>query len=217
MPTRNIEFSIGEYYHIYSRGVDKRPIFLDDRDRERFVKLLYIANSDSSVHLSNYQGWVLASIPKGKCTCAIGAWCLMPNHLHLLMKEIIEGGISRFLHRLLVSYSMYFNKKYDRKGTLFETRFKVKHLNTDEYLKYIYSYIHLNPIGIIDSGWKQKVIADKVKAKDFLEKYPYSSYQDYSGVVRPEGAIINKAEFPEYFSLSINFGEMINEWMNFDD
>ncbi len=199
MSVRNIQFSIGEFYHVYSRGVDKRLIFLDDNDRERFVRLLYAVNSDKSVQLSDYQGVALTDIPKGRCTCAIGVWCLMPNHFHLLIKELRENGLSEFMHRLLTSYSMYFNIKYKRHGTLFEKPFKAKHLSTDNYLKYQYSYIHLNPIGIIDSGWKEKVIKDKGCAKDFLSKYKYSSYQDYCGVVRQEGLILNKAEFPDYF------------------
>ena len=74
MSTRNIDFSIGEYYHVYSRGVDKRPIFIDEDDHKRFVKLLYVANSDKVVHLSDHKGKDLADIVRGECVCAIGAW-----------------------------------------------------------------------------------------------------------------------------------------------
>ena len=216
MSTRNIDFSIGEYYHVYSRGVDKRPIFIDEDDHKRFVKLLYVANSDKVVHLSDHKGKDLADIVRGECVCAIGAWCLMPNHFHLLIKELVDGGLIKFLSKLLTSYSMYFNKKYDRVGPLFQSRFKAEHVDWDVYLKYLYAYIHLNPIGIIDSGWKLKNITDRTRAKSFLDSYPYSSYQDYCGIIRPEGAILNKTEFPEYFNSGVDFEAMIQGWMFFD-
>lgn len=217
MAIRTLEFSLGEYFHIYNRGVEKRTIFMDEADHERFVSLLYSANSDTSIYLSEYQGKALSEIPRGKQLVAIGAWCLMPNHFHILIKEVCENGISMFMQKLLTGYSTYFNKKYYRRGILFESKFKAKHLDTDTYLKYQYTYIHLNPIGIIDSGWKKKEIADKEKARKFLKEYKYSSYKDYMGEVREENAILNKEEFPEYFSTSTDFEAMIEEWINFDD
>ncbi len=200
----------------YNRGVEKRVIFLDDADRERFVKLLYSANSDKSIYLSDYPNIAMSKIPRGKKIVAIGTWCLMPNHFHILIKEISENGISIFMQKLLSGYSIYFNKKYYRRGTLFESKFKAKHLDTDQYLKYQYTYIHLNPIGIIDSGWKKKEIADKEKARKFLKEYKYLSYKDYVGEEREENIIINKEEFPEYFSTNVEFEDMIEEWINFD-
>lgn len=215
MSMRSLEFSLGEFYHIYNRGVEKRVIFLDEADRERFVRLLYSANSDKSIYLSDCQGLALGEIQKGKNLVAIGAWCLMPNHFHILLKEVSEGGISTFMQKLLTGYSMYFNKKYYRKGTLFEGKFGAKHLNTDQYLKYQYAYIHLNPIGIIDSGWKKKEISDRIKAIAFLREYKYSSYLDYVGKERVESVILDKDEFPEYFNSRIDFESMVREWINF--
>src|SRR3989338_9095857 len=197
--SRNIEFGVGEYYHVYNRGTDKRKIFLDKADHERFVKLLYVANSSKSVHLSNYQGFALLEIPKGNPIVNVGAWTLMPNHFHLLLKETEENGISEYLHKLLTGYSMYFNKKYRRKGVLFEGTFRAKHLDTDEYLKYQYAYIHLNPIGIVDSGWKEKKIKNKEKVEKFLNKYEYSSLYDYKVGKREETSILDVESFPVYF------------------
>ena len=214
--TRSLEISLDQFYHIYDRGVDKRKVFMDEGDYERFVKLLYTANSDTSVHLSNYQGQTLINIPKGKPIVSIGAWCLMPNHFHLLVKEISPDGLSLFMQKLLTGYSMYFNTKYYGRGALFEGRFKAKHLDYDQYLKYQYTYIHLNPIGIIDSGWKKKEINNKIKAKKFLEEYKYSSYKDYTREGREEECILNKESFPEYFSTVDDFETMIEEWVNFD-
>jgi putative transposase len=141
----------------------------------------------------------------------------MPNHFHLLIKENKENGIAIFMQKLLTSYSMYFNFKYHRKGSLFEGPFKAKHLDYDQCLKYQFTYIHLNPIGIIESGWKEKNISNKKKGKLFLNNYKYSSYLDYCGPERPEGNILNKGAFPEYFETDVDFQEMITEWMNFKE
>lgn len=217
MSVRNLEFSLDEFYHIYNRGVEKRQIFLDESEYKRFVTLLYTANSTESVHLSNYKDVPLKDIPVGKPIVAVGAWCLMPNHFHILIKEIEEGGISRFLHKLSTGYSMYFNTKYHRKGSLFDRPFKARHLDYDQYLKYQFAYIHLNPISIVDNGWKDKKLENKKKAKDFLEKYEYSSYIDYLGMDRPEKIILNREAFPEYFENTNDFKDMMEEWMTFDN
>lgn len=206
---------------------------MDKEDYERFVKLLYLSNgniqfnfsdiyntSDKSVNLK------LKDIERGGRLVDIGAWCLMPNHFHILIKipnletkpQVLKEQcvLSVFMHKLLTSYSMYFNRKYHRKGRLFENTFMAKHLSTDQYLKYQYTYIHLNPIGIIDKGWKQKIISNKIKAKKFLNQYKYSSYLDYIGIKREENVILNKGDFPEYFPAITDFEDMIREWINFD-
>jgi len=225
---RKIIFSPNEYYHIYNRGVDKRVIFLDDDDRRRFVDLLYLANSDSSYNYSDIvrsKGRICyKEIERPNLLVNIGAWCLMPNHFHLLLKERdlledgpqVKSGISIFMKKLLTGYSMYMNKKYQRRGALFEGNFGAKHLDSDEYLKYQYAYIHLNPIGIIDKGWKEKKISDKAKAEKFLTTYKYSSYHDYSGTTRDEELILEKKAFPEYFINLTDFSDMIDEWINFE-
>ena len=214
---RNLVFAEDEYYHIYNRGVEKRQIFFDEGDYKRFVSLLLLANSDTPVHLSNFKGVSLLEIPKGDPIVEIGAWCLMPNHFHILLKEIKKDGISLFMKKLLTGYSMYFNTKKHRKGVLFDGTFKAKHLDDDNYLKYQYAYIHLNPIGIIDNGWKEKKIKNIQKAKEFLLSYHYSSFQDYLGIKRDENNILSIKSFPEYFESFTDFERMINEWINFEN
>lgn len=217
MTTRNIVLSIDEFYHIYDRGVDKRIIFLDENDKKRFVRLLYICNGSVPVVYKSIQALPLDEIVVGEKLVAIGAYCLMTNHFHLLLKETKDGGIVKFMSKLLTSYSMYFNKKYKRAGSLFGSEFKSEHLDSDVYLKYIFSYIHLNPIGIIDSGWKNKKIKDKDKAKKFLNSYLYSSLLDYLGIKRGEQQILNQEYFPKYFESSLDFNDMVNEWINFEE
>jgi putative transposase len=217
---RNIDISIGEFYHIYNRGTDKRIIFSDDYDYRRFILQMYLCNNEEQLNLADLLKYSkpadIFKINKGKTLVDICAWCLMPNHFHILIKENVPGGAIAFMQRLSTSHSKYYNRKYHRAGSLFQGPFKAKHLDYDQYLKYNFTYIHLNPISLIDKGWKEKIIGDKKKAKDFLEKYEYSSYQDYCGNDRPEGKILNKKAFPEYFETATDFKEMVEEWINFD-
>lgn len=214
-------FSVGEYYHIYNRGTEKRDIFLDKADYLRFIVLLYISNNTDVVHISNLinQGETLMkilNINKKDSLVSIGAYCLMPNHFHLLIKEKTENGISKFMGKLATGYSMYFNKRYERTGKLFEGVFKSTHADSDEYLKYLFSYIHLNPIKLMDPEWKENGIKDKNKANSFLKEYSFSSYLDYSeGDTRSESKIIDKKSFPEYFLAVNDFKYFINDWLSY--
>lgn len=214
---RIVTISLDEYYHCYNRGVDQRKIFLTQKDYLRFIVLLYVCNSTKTIHISNFESKdpiELFDVERGDSIVAIGAWCLMPNHFHLMLKEIKGGGISLFMQRLLTAYSMYFNKKSHRKGTLYEGPYKFKHASEDRYLKYLLSYIHLNSIKLIDSKWKENGIKDRRRAKNFLKNYEYSSYLDYKGIARPQNKIINKAFFPEYFQTAKDFNQEINDWLS---
>lgn len=218
---RKSAFSVGEYYHIYNRGTEKRNIFLDKADYLRFTVLLYIANNTDAMHISNlkYQGRSLMgilSIDKKDSLVDIGAYCLMPNHFHLLVKEKTEDGISKFMKKISTGYSMYFNKRYNRMGNLFQGVFKAIHSDSDEYLKYLFAYIHLNPIKLMEPNWKETGIKNKNEAQLFLRGHSFSSYLDYKiGDNRSESKIINKSVFPNYFSLQKDFDNLINDWLSY--
>jgi putative transposase len=218
---RSTTFATGEYYHLYNRGADKRKIFLDKADHERFISLLYLCNSGVPIHRSDHKSLSLEkilSIEREATLIDIGAYCLMPNHFHILAQEKSEGGISIFMQKLGIAYSMYFNKRHERRGTLFEGTFRAEHASRDEYLKYLFAYIHLNPIGIIEKGWKEHRIEDRKKAEAFLESYRYSSYLDYHDTEsRAEKSIINTVAFPEYFEKKTDFDDYIQDWVSFDD
>ena len=214
---RTIEFSEGEYYHVYNRGVDKREIFLDKKDHERFVRLLYLANGSKPYVYREVQNKELNIIDRGEPLVAIGAYCLMPNHFHLLLKEITGGGITSFMEKLGTGYSMYFNKRSKRTGFLFEGNFKAEHVDRDEYLKYLYAYIHLNPVKLIDPDWKEKGISNLSKAKKYLEAYQYSSYLEHCGVSREEEIILSPKEFPDYFEKAHEFDDFIKDWLKYKD
>ncbi|MBI4156051.1 MAG: transposase, partial [Candidatus Zambryskibacteria bacterium] len=151
MSLRKQSFAHGEFYHLYNRGTEKRIIFLEEKDYEHFLFLMYICNTSKNIELRN----IGENFDRGEPIVDIGAYCLMPNHFHILVYEREEGGISKYMLKLLTSYSMYFNKKYDRTGKLYEGVFKSIHAGSDQYLKYLYSYIHLNPAKLKDKNWKE--------------------------------------------------------------
>lgn len=217
---REMNFSTGEYYHIYNRGTDKRIIFMEPHDYKRFDALLYVCNSTESVNISKHfrQGrsfTELFDIDRGEQLVDIIAYCLIPNHFHILIRERSEGGIQKFMMKLSTGYSMYFNKKNKRTGALFESRFKAKYIDSDEYLKYLIAYIHLNPIKMIDPEWKKNGIQDLLVAQDYLKNYEYSSYLEYQGVTRLESKILNREAGPEYFTTSKDFNDFVNDWLTF--
>ncbi len=204
----------GEYYHIYNRGADKRTIFMDDADYRRFIELLYLANTELSINVRSVRRTEVSifDFDRKSQLVYIGAYCLMPNHFHILLMPAQEGGIQNFIQKLSTAYSMYFNKRYERTGTLFQGRFKAQLANDDVYLKYLYAYIHLNPVKLVQSNWKESGISDIEKTKTFIRKYGYSSYADYAGVSRKESCILNVESFPEYFLSSKDFETNIFDW-----
>ena len=121
--TRKISFSVGEYYHLYNRGVDKRNIFANKNDYGRFTALLYLCNSSKPINISKHfdrkrSFQELFVVPRKNTLVEIVSYCLMPNHFHILVYEKRESGISRFMQKLSTAYSMYFNVKRGRTGGL---------------------------------------------------------------------------------------------------
>lgn len=212
MSIRKVDFSIEEYYHIYNRGNSKQKIFLDKEDHDHFIKLLYLCNSIRSITFRDVSQNIY-DFEREETLVDVGAYCLMPNHFHLLIKEKSENGISKFIQKFSTAYSMYFNKKYKRTGGLFEGKFKSQHLHTDKYLKYIFSYIHLNPIKLIDPKWKTKGIKNLNNALIYLKNYQHSSYLDYLEENRLRLKILNKKEFPKYFISKNVLEKEIFEWL----
>ncbi len=224
---RKFVFSVDEYYHIYQRGIEKRKVFLDHGDYWRFLSLLYLSNADPAIHRSDFSSKDKTSIfskTRSKLLVAIGAYCLMPNHFHLLVREITDGGISRFMQKLITGYTMYFNKKHQRSGALFGGPFGAQHVDNDVYLRYLYAYIHLNPVKIVDpESWAGKRIVNVKSAKNFLDNYRYSSFPFYirgRGEVdknRVEDAVLSHELFPGYFSRPRDFSDFINDWVSMHD
>lgn len=169
---RKIEFSVGNFYHIYNRGVEKRDIFLEEKDYYRFLDSLYLFNDENP-----FTGG--RSSENREKIVEILAYCLLPNHFHLILTPVKEGGIVKFMRKLLTGYAMYFNEKYKRTGILFEGRYKAKIIENDTYFCHLTRYIHLNPLKLIFPEWEEKGINDWKKAISFLRDYRWSSLQFY--------------------------------------
>jgi len=178
-------FANEHIYHIYNRGVEKRDIFLDENDYYRFVHGLYEFN-DKAPALSSYYYSSEVGLRKGverkrRVLVDVLAFCLMPNHYHLLVKQVDEGGITDFMRKVGTGYTNYFNKKRDRVGSLFQGKFKARHVTDNAHLLYLPLYIHLNPLDLTMPEWRDKVLKNSQQALRYLETYRWSSHLDYLG------------------------------------
>lgn len=175
-------FVDGHIYHVYNRGVEKRDVFLNEGDYYRFVHHLYELNNSKPVrnvqyflnHKSgNVEARKLFGIQKRDVLVEILVFTLMPNHFHLMLRQLKENGIVRFMQKLGTGYTMYFNKKYERVGCLFQGPFKAVHIIEEAHLVHLPHYIHANPLSFITNG---------VKPFRYLENYKWSSFPDYIGI-----------------------------------
>lgn len=188
MPQRNVvrQFVPESIYHVYNRGVEKRQIFMDEQDHGVFLNRLkqLLADPDelkgenTTEHLQSFYG-----------TVELIAFCLMPNHFHLLLYQHDERSISEFMRALSTSYTMYFNKRHNRVGSLFQGTYKAKLIDSDQYWQHISRYIHLNP----------EVLGVNI------ENYRYSSLRYYSknlntSWVSPDRVLNEFNDFEDYLS-----------------
>jgi len=183
-------YNVGSIAHVIKRGARGMEIVRDEGDRWRFVRNLYILNdhfqpsSRFQVHKSDLftlkdkrvfcrpEVW-----PKRKPLVAILGWVLQSNHFHLLLQEIEEGGISKFMQRFCGSMTLAFNEKYDETGSIFQGAYKSRTVDTDEYLQYVHAYIVVkNTLENYPGGLKAALKNFKQAWKWASEKYPFSSF-----------------------------------------
>ena len=201
MGNRRVPFESGEVYHIYNRGAHKSDIFRNAGDYERFQVLLLLCNQSSPVHLENlltkYKGpsfikMFLNEVPvQSEKLVEILAYSLMPNHFHLILKERMDGGITRFMRKMCTAYSMAHNAKHGHSGTLFQGRFKSNHVDSDRYFNWLVQYVHLNAVDLVEKKWKEVGISNKTQVTNFLKEYKWSSFFDYANEHRPEKNILS--------------------------
>lgn len=195
-----------ELYHVLNRGVDRRLIFMDDGDRARFVHDLWEFN-DSAPSINNFR-WAggrsenILPSEDYEPIVAIHGWCIMPNHYHLLLSELTEGGLTLFIRKLNVGYAKFFNEKYERQGTLLQGRTKRVLISREAHFLYILHYIHLNPLDLSphERNWRDGSITNSANAITRLSKYRWSSYLDYIG----------KKNFPSVLSPELFQGVFTN-------
>jgi len=144
---RKIKFVNNEFYHLYNRGVDKRLIFNNKYDVERFLQCMEEFNTVSlvgSLYENSFLSPEIRNKRKDKKLVNIIAYCLNPNHYHFILQQIITNGISQFIKRLSGGHAWYFNNKYKRSGALFQGPFKAKFIDSNEYLLHLSAYVNLN-------------------------------------------------------------------------
>lgn len=196
MPYREVPCETGVTYHIFNRSVAKQVIFTQDRDYKRFFDLVdYYRYERPTVRFSEYNRLTvqakqiylqrMTSTQKTKITLL--AFCYMPNHFHLLIRQEIDDGIAQFVSIVQNGYAKYFNVKTKRHGALFQSMFKAVSIDTDEQLLHVARYIHLNPFtsGLLGS-------------KELLRLYPWSSLGHY---LNPNmETVIEKKQLLSYFT-----------------
>ena len=137
----------GEYYHVYNRGVDKRDIFSDKKDLYRFIESVCEFNKiDGIVSLANLRKTQIESkaLSLSEPLVAIVAYCFNPNHFHFLIKQLVDGGIAKFMQKLQGGYTYYFNVKNSRSGSLFQGTFKSHLIDNENYFNKIIGYTNKN-------------------------------------------------------------------------
>ena len=208
MATRYYTFAEQEFYHIFNRGNSKQEIFKSEDDYERFKKTLYLANNSEPFVMRELDDVEVYTHERGTPLVHIGAYCCMPNHFHLLITPATPHGVPTFMNKLGTSYTLYFNKKYHRSGSLFEGAYKAKYADTDRYLKYLFAYVHLNP-------YRGKN-GERVVPRE-LESYEHSSLPDYLGKERKVQNILSRSFFPEYFEGIRNHRLELGEWLDYSE
>jgi putative transposase len=204
---RNITMSVGEHYHICNRGIGKQVIFHDKSDYARFLFLilhmqspLVFQNISRPVHhfvqhsVFNIDKEDIEKISKDRYVELV-AFCLMPNHFHLILKEVEEGGTARYMQRVLNGYAKYYNTKYEKSGHLFQGPYRAVHVHDNEQLLYLSTYVHRNPREL--QSWKTRE-----------ERYPWSSYQDYCGENR-WNTLLAPAIILEQFKKSNDYAKFV--------
>lgn len=190
-------FGIDSFVHVVKRGARGEHITRDNLDRKRFVKLLYYLNDE---HRSDFweedikkrpmferpKGW-----PERRPLVKILAWTLMPNHFHLLLQEIQDAGVTRFMQSLCGSMSRHFNEKYDEQGSLFQGAYRSRTIGADRYLRWAISYVLVKNVFELYPGGYARAVKEFDKAwKWGTENYLYSSLKEAG---RLEGSPIVEA------------------------
>lgn len=202
---RKKELAENEYYHVYNRGTEKRKIFLDKDDFLRFYISMHLLRYDRTdlmdrwrdyrkSRTANFEEFRRSNLRNEKKLVEIISFCLNPNHYHLQLKQLAERGIEKFMQKLGTSYTMYFNKKYDRTGVLFQGKFKSSHIRTTGLLLRLCVYVGCN-----------SEIHGIAKAAD----HQWCSFPDYIGKIK--SGLCDKKVIMEHFRTIKDFRDFSRE------
>lgn len=220
---RKVEFSPGEYYHVYNHGIDEKKVFPGGEYFKRGLVSLVTFNDqkDSVANLSRFvenpSQIVDEYSPDNRDRIVdIIAFTFLPTHYHFFIRERAQDGISRFMHRFSKGYSRFYNLKHERNGPLWKGTFKAKHIDSEQYFNHIVSYIHLNILDLSMPHWREGEIEDWDKASLKLSSYLWSSYQYYRTGTSPlpyAPLILTKPEwFSDYYPTKEDFEKTLRNW-----
>ena len=203
-------FGVGSFVHVVKRGARGLPITRDEKDRERFVRLLYYLNDEHQSefweldvrHIKDLQ-WP-KQWPEHRPLVKVIAWTLMPNHFHLLLQEIQDAGVSRFMQRLCGSMSRHFNEKYEETGSIFQGSYRSRTIDTDRYLRWALSYVLVkNVFELYPGGYDRAVRKFDSAWKWGVEKYAFSGLREVTYPKKP--SITDIDLFYDFFKSSADF------------
>jgi len=216
MPHLKRQFENGEIYHITVRRIGNELLFGDENDYFRGIFGIFEFNNAKPVDITHRrrqhaffkkregkvcpsQTTMMVEPDKREKLVEVLAFALMPNHIHLLVRQLVDNGISIYMQKMGSGYATYFKEKYGQKGLkgyFFQGRFNAVHIENNGQLKTVLVYIFTNPVAIIELGWKERGVASIEKSINFLEeKYRWSSYWDCLG----------KKNFPSIIEKEIDF------------
>ena len=210
MPTnRKLIFANGEYYHVFNRGVERRPTFTNKREYSRAVETIdFYKTKNPPVRFSKFlvldkekQVEVRKIISSGKKLVKVISYCLMSNHFHFLLQQIHDNGISKFIANVENSYTKYFNLKNNRVGHLFQGPFKAVRVESSEQLLHLSRYIHLNPVSAF------------LLNKEDLENYQWSSYMEYLRIDNKQ--ITDNSIILDFFSNIQKYKEFVIDYVDY--
>ncbi len=201
---RNFQFEVDNYYHVYNRGVDGRDIFIDNSDYLRFLRSMREFNNDSSDAQRDYErrqqgkklsfGYPKLSFLEMPNLVEFVSYCLNSNHHHFLLKQLVNNGIGKFMHKLNLGYTKYFNERYSRSGSLFQGTYKAVKVEDYGHLLKLLVYVNCN---------------HEIHNLGQSENWPWSSYLDSMGL--RSGTLCNNAIIKEEFGQSENFKSFCKE------
>ncbi len=226
MPYRKNQFVNSEIYHIILRGIDDNLIFKNIDDYYRMIFSIYELNNTRPTTIQRQReargrfkkenGGPSSIIDERDKFVEILSFCFMPNHIHLLLRQIKDVGITKFMAKVGTGYAGYFNRKYNRKGYVFQNRFKDVHIEDDNQLLTVFNYIHANPISLIESGFKENGIKNPAKVIEFLGKYKWSSYQDYIGQKNFD-SVTQRDFLSELIGGERKCKEIVSDWIKYKE
>lgn len=227
MAYRKEVFVNSRFYHVIIRGFNKKPIFLNERDCLRFLisalfinkvppnldmNLSRLDNSQIIKILNGEKDFFPELIKKPKPLIKVSSFSLLKNHAHFLIKQISDGGVQKFAHRLQTSFGKFFNIKYKNRGPVFENNFRAVPIMDDRQFRYVVGYIPLNALDTAGIGWRRVSLKESwTKVKRVLDAYPWSSYHYFMGRGN-FSALIEGDLAKKLFSTPRQFEKHLKDW-----